>query len=38
MGDHKLLEESNLTVQQPCSAPITLYISLNKRRLQRMKD
>jgi len=26
-----LLQESNLTARQPCRAPITLYISFNKR-------
>jgi len=28
--DSKLFQESNLTRQQPCRAPITLYISSNK--------
>jgi len=23
MNDHKLLQESNLNVQQPCKAPVT---------------
>ena len=29
MDDRKLLQELNLTAQQPCRAPITLYISFN---------
>ena len=32
MDDHKLLQESNLTVRQSCKALITFYVQFNKRR------
>jgi len=31
MDDRRLLQESNLNVQQPCRAPIMLHIWFNKR-------